>query len=446
MERKQSIVYGAVLLTCVNLFGQVLGFAYRVWLARLIGPVSIGLYQLVMSFYSVMMSLCVSGLTVSVSRMTASYSALHNQRAVRQVVRYALLGSVLLITGFSAALIPISDFVSVSLLGDARTQMGLLLLLPCMLLTGWENVHKNYFYGSKNVIPPAVSEVLEQITRATAILGLLVILSPRSEELQVGIIVIGMIISEVFSATLLTIWYRRRASRLPLTGEPIDSLSKKILAIAGPVALANVSTNLIGSINTIIIPGRLIVSGMDATEAMSAYGVAFGMTMPLLSLPMVFVVAISLVTLPRLSEAVALRARASIHKYIRVSLTLTAVSTMVPSVFLVFFGRGLAVTLFQNPNAGSFLTELVIATVFTSFEYVLSSLLNAMGKQKNAAGNLIAAGCVQLVLTWFLVSRPELRLLGFVYAYMIGNLLGGLLNLRDVKLTVREFDNLALSA
>jgi len=66
--------------------------------------------------------------------------------------------------------------------------------------------------------------------------------------------------------------------------------------IAIPVAGANVCSNLIGSVNSIMIPGRLIAAGMAAEQSLSAYGVAFGMTMPLLSLPMAF---IAFVSMPR---------------------------------------------------------------------------------------------------------------------------------------------------
>ena len=56
-----------------------------------------------------------------------------------------------------------SDPISVYLLGDARTQLGLMLLVPCAALTGVENIHKHFFYGAGLVGPPAVVELLEQL-------------------------------------------------------------------------------------------------------------------------------------------------------------------------------------------------------------------------------------------------------------------------------------------
>ena len=56
---------------------------------------------------------------------------------------------------------------------SARTQLGLLLLLPCILLTGVENLHKHFFYGTGNIRPPAAVELCEQFIRTGAVLGLL---------------------------------------------------------------------------------------------------------------------------------------------------------------------------------------------------------------------------------------------------------------------------------
>ena len=79
-------------------------------------------------------------------------------------------------------LLVFSDGASVYILGDARTQLGLILLVPCLLLTGTENLHKHYFYGTGRVTPAALTELAEQVLKAVVILTLLVVLHPTSPE------------------------------------------------------------------------------------------------------------------------------------------------------------------------------------------------------------------------------------------------------------------------
>jgi stage V sporulation protein B len=438
LNDKNAAWRGVLLLTAVSLFSQVLAFFYRVWLARLIEPEAIGLYQLVIPVYSIVMSLCVSGFTVAVSRLTASYAALGRTRAIRQTVNTARAAYLIMVLGASALIVPFSDGISVHLLGDARTRLGLLILLPCILLTGWENVHKNYFYGRKNVIPPSISEILEQITRVASILGLLYFFSPVYEETQVGLIILGLVISEVFSAGLLTVLYRRDSRRHEPEGAHEPDMWGTVRKIAVPVAAANFLTNLIGSANSVIIPGRLIASGMDSSDALSAFGIAFGMTMPLLALPLVFSGSIGTVMLPRLAESAAINDFAAIRKRLGNALLAAGASVAACTAILIPFGEKIAQALFNNPNAGQYMIPLAIATGFVCFEMLLGTFLNALGKQRQTAANFIFAGLVQLLLTWWGVGLPELRLGGFVLAYIAGGIMGTALCAWDLWVTVRR--------
>ncbi|MCL2030787.1 MAG: MATE family efflux transporter [Oscillospiraceae bacterium] len=437
-RRGLSFAESALVLTGVNLFSQILGFAYRVWLSRMVSPVGLGVYQLVMPVYSVGMSLCVSGLTVAVSRMTAAHLARGRYDGARRAVRLCLMGCVGLIVAVSLAVVPFSDAISVHLLGDARTRAGLLLMLPCMLLTGWENVHKNFFYGAKNVVPPAIAEIAEQGSRAAAVLGLLFWLGPMYEEAQVALIVTGMIASEVVSAGLLTWFYRRHIRRaaertgysLPSRGGggPESAVRWGAVAhIAVPIALSNVVSNLIGSANSVIVPGRLILSGMAPEQALSAFGVAFGMTMPLLGLPMAFIVAVSLTAMPRLTEAASLGDREAVRSRARQA-AVAATAVVVPSMALLIpYGQRAAQALFRNPDAGQFMVPLAIAAAFNCYEYVFGAMLNGLGRQRQTAAVYILTNLLQLALTWVLVARPNLRLMGYVMAYGVSNAIGAVL-------------------
>ena len=66
-----SLLAGTVLLTVVGLFSQIVGFFYRIVLSRLIGAETMGLYQLVMPVYSMLMSMTAGGLTVAVATLSA---------------------------------------------------------------------------------------------------------------------------------------------------------------------------------------------------------------------------------------------------------------------------------------------------------------------------------------------------------------------------------------
>ena len=175
---RTSMLYGTLILTGTSIVSQFLGFVYRILLSRLIGAEVMGLYQLIMPVFSVIMALTAVGLTGAVSNLSSQYHARGNRAAIAQVLRRCLAVFLLLFAAVAAVVVLLYDPISVYLLGDARTQLGLLLLLPCILLTGIENLHKHYFYGTGNIRPPAAVELTEQFIRTGAVLGLLVLLLP----------------------------------------------------------------------------------------------------------------------------------------------------------------------------------------------------------------------------------------------------------------------------
>ena len=141
-----------------------------------------GLYQLIMPVYSVISSITTVGLTVAASTLSAKYQARGDRLGICRVRRSCLTCLVVLLLPVAAVTVAFSDPISVYILGDARTRTGLILLLPCILLTGIENVQKHCFFGMGLVRPPAFSEMAEQIIRAVAVLGLLVLCLPLGGE------------------------------------------------------------------------------------------------------------------------------------------------------------------------------------------------------------------------------------------------------------------------
>ena len=162
----------ALFLTALAAVSQGLSFCYRVALSRLVGAEVMGLYQLLMPVCSVLLSLTAVGLTAAMSNLSSQYLALGNGKGVAQTRRMCLTALGVGLLPVSAAVVAFYDPISVYLLGDARTQLGLILLLPCVALTGVENIHKHFFYGTGVVRPPAVVELMEQFIRAAAVLGL----------------------------------------------------------------------------------------------------------------------------------------------------------------------------------------------------------------------------------------------------------------------------------
>ena len=432
---RPSALKGAGLLTAVGLFSQGLNFCYRIVLSRMAGAEVMGLYQLIMPVYSLLLSCTAVGLTVAVSTLSARYHALGDGGAVRKVLRRGVALFLALFLPLGAGLILCSDAVSVWLLGDARTRLGILLLVPCVLLTGLENLHKHCFYGQGNVRPPAASETVEQLIRTGAVLGLLALFLPQNEERTVGLIVTGMVICEVFSSSTLILLFRRQYSHVKILPQSAKVTFRQLLTVAIPVGCTSLLGTLMGAANSVLIPRELVRGGMEASAALAAFGVLCGMTIPMLALPTGIINALGLTMTPGLARHAALGRWDEVRSTLDYAMRLVSLLIAPVLALLTVVGPDLGKLLFGNGGVGEFMLPLAVGTLFSFWQTVFAGALNGMGHQRRTARTAILCDAVQLCFTFVTVVRWGLA--GFVAGFVLSSLLGVGMDLHNLCRVVR---------
>ncbi len=433
----KSMRYGAFILTFANIFSQLLGFVYRMLLSRAIGAEGMGLFQLIFPFYSLSMSIATSGICVAVSRLSSEYMALGNYRAIKALIKRAIFVFFCIFSVLSAFSALFASGIAEKFLGDSRTRLAVYALIPVIFFTGIENIHKNFFYGTKTVNPPALSDFLEQIIRMSAVLFLLKFLAPQSDELMLVVIVCGMLICEIFSSLFLRAVYLWKSSSFSESGVSDKHMSRKIIKIAIPISLASLFNNLLSSLIVIIIPRRLALSGLTASQALSEFGVLFGMTMPLLNLPSALIVGLGLVMVPKLSENLALGNYSDLKNKISRSITATSFVILPSLAVMVPLGGPLGEAIFNQGASREYILPLAIGTAFSIYMMILGSILNGLGKQNISAFNFLLGNAIELAITYFLAAIPELRLYGYIIAFILSTALTMLLNFIQVIKTCK---------
>lgn len=433
MSDRPSLFRSTLMLTGVGLVSQVFGFLYRIVMARLVGAEVLGLYQLIMPAYAVIQSLCISGLTVAVSVLSSEYHARNNEAALQQLLTTSMRGLVVLWLPLALTVLFQSEWISRRLLGDARTQTGLLLLLPVLLLTGVENLQKHHFYGIGSMRLPAGIELGEKLIHCLSIILLLVLVVPEQDEVSVGLIVTGMLISEIFSSLALTMGRQHHKYLHRNQGgvrENPAALRRRMAKIAIPVSLTALAGNLMGAATSVVIPKLLVVHGLSATQAMEEFGVMLGMTLPLLMVPSAFINALSLALLPRLSEERELGQMASFRRTGEKAM-LSVSYVVLPLIALIAtLGPDLGALLFAEERVGSYILPLAVGVGASCYHTILVCMLNALGKQSQSAAISLFCGGIELLLTAALT--PRLGLGGFVTGFITADVLAVVLCLAFV--------------
>ncbi|MCI8497004.1 MAG: hypothetical protein HFE85_01975, partial [Clostridiales bacterium] len=343
----------------------------------------------------------------------------------------------------AAVTVLFADFWAGEVLGDIRTKKAILLLLPCLLFTGVENTIKACFFGVKQVRPPITSELLEQTVRITAVAVFLFTFRPTDPSMVAALIVCGMIVSEICSAVCLTLFYRKHIRGRHFSSQtnavsPERALSsrellKSICMIALPVAASAILNNFLSSADTVLIPKRLAVSGLGQEGALSAFGAMFGMTLPLVSLPTMFMGPLCNVMTPRLAENMALGNIADVQRKASKAFHLTGLIILPATALLLPLGGIVGEWLFQNEAAADYLPALALASVPLYYQMVSGCVLNAIGLQRLSVVNMVAGGLIQLAFTYFVAGNPLFGMNGFILGYFTSALFMTLFNIHFVR-------------
>lgn len=313
---------------------------------------------------------------MAISVLSSEYHARKNELALGQLMSTGLRGLVVLWLPVALTVVFRQIFIARRLLGDGRTQLGLVLLLPVLLLTGVENLQKHQFYGIGAMRLPAGVELGEQILRSVAIVLLLLLLAPEQEEHSVGLIVVGLLVSEVFSSTALTWgrWKRKRALGSQPPGKRVapGPLRRRMAGIAVPVSLTALAGNLMGAATSVLIPKLLVVHGLEAGEAMEEFGIMLGMTLPLLMIPTAFINALSLALLPRLTEERELGKMAAFRRTGEKAM-LSVSYVVLPLIALIAtLGPDLGELLFAEERVGTCILPLAIGVGAGCYHAILA--------------------------------------------------------------------------
>jgi len=446
----RSLLYGTMILSIANFIVRILGFIYRVFLSRTIGPQGMGLVQLVYPIFFIAIAITTTGIPIAVSRLVSEKMVRHDFHGTRCTMRVAIaLVFTISITITLIALLNL-DFITKVIIKDERTKGALFILLPCIIIIGLGATIKGFFYGQKNIHPPALAEIIEQITRMAVAIGLIFWLMPGENfALSAMLVMLGTVFGELASLLFLHINYGKASKELIFEKHfsNMDSIRKTagdITAIALPITATRLINSLMTAANSILIPQRLVASGLIREQAVDLLGILSGMVMPLMFLPFTITNALTVVIIPNLSESKVMNRWKDIQNKISKAIKLTCLIAFPSTALLASLGKPIGDLLYRLPLVGTLLIPLSFTLPVHALQHASSGILNGLGKQNQAAMHYMVGSLIQLICTWFLVANPSIRIWGMIIGFTLSSLTVCTANinalLKTAKMSFQFFD------
>ena len=161
MKKMSSLGVGAIILLVSGLICKALGALFRLPLTNLLGIEGIGIFQLIMSLYAFALVITCGGVTNSLSKLISTARARNDTKSVAIYLKRSLLIAVGTGVGIGLIFLILGNYIcNFQGIGQNESYSLFIIILP---LGAGLTVLRGYFQGYQNMLPTAISQVLEQV-------------------------------------------------------------------------------------------------------------------------------------------------------------------------------------------------------------------------------------------------------------------------------------------
>ena len=418
----KSLVFikNAIVLTITSLILRSVGIIFRVYLVGIIGSEGIGLYQLIFSVYVLFATFATSGICTAVTRLIADCGD-NNKNVVKTVMRKAVAITLFVAFLSTAIVFLCADFIALNLLKDFRATLALKILSFSLPFMGVSSCIKGYFIARRKTLTPSFAQIFEQIIRISLVVTLLSKFSWMGVTACAAVVLLGDTVAEILSCLFIYIGYLRDKTKLQKGGKAPTEILKSILKVATPIAGGRYVTTALHTAENLIVPIQLALFTLSSKTALSQFGMIKGMAIPILFFPASFLMAMSTMLVPEISEAAAKNNKDKVNSATRKSLKTTLmVSILIASVFFVT-APDLGKIIYHSSDVGYIIRMLSPIVPFMYIESVADGILKGLDQQMHS----FWYNCIDSVLRIgsIFVLVPRFGLTGFLGVMIISNVI-----------------------
>ncbi len=449
--QEKSFQRGALLLLCSAVIVKLIGALFKIPLSSkyCLGDLGFGYFSSAYDLFTPFYALAMAGFPVAVSKTVSEYLAKGRYNDVKQMLnvsrRVYLSAGLICFLCLSAVIYPFSRLTDSTGAGI----YSLFAMTPSVIFCCLMSSYRGYYQGLNNMLPTAVSELLEALCKLVLGFGfgLLTVKITGNVAFGAAAAIFGITVGTAVSTLYLKLYYRFKGdgiSPVKLSGSPIlggRSAAKALVLIAVPVALASLAGNIALIIDALTVRrqlGGLDESSFNIIREMYAYSVADynktaaapitngelsallygirGKAYTLFNLVPTLTTVIGVSAVPVIAGLNTEKDYKALNRNLNSALKLVSLISLPAGIGLFVASDRIMELLYDSAASveiGAPMLKLFgIAAVFAGIGIPLTGILQAMGKQKAALINIGAGAAVKLIIGMLTVSVPEINVKG----------------------------------
>lgn len=414
---KKSFMQGAIVLITANIVVKMIGALYTIPLTNLIGADGIGYYNIAYELYSFLFILSTAGLPVAISKMVSESYALGEYSNVKRIFRCSV--SLFSIVGLLFSLFMFFGAkVFASAVNNDLSYITIMVVAPSVFFIAIMSAFRGFFQGVSNMMPTAISQVLEAILKLGAGFAIALYLIQQGAPIHVvaagaiGGVTLGTIVGSVaLSIIYITSPMVRGLSRLEDRShkkKSNGSILKLLIKYAVPITIGASVLSLTNILDLFVVMNRLGDIGFTQIQANEING-AYGMARKLFNLVPSIIAALGISVLPILSANFAIKNRNMVKKTIESALRICATFAIPSGIGLSALAYPILTLLyFREPEgvaiATPLLTILGFAVVFVCMATLTNAMLQSVGLVNVPVFTMLIGGIIKLIVNYTLIG------------------------------------------
>lgn len=423
MTRLKKYLANGFLMTSVALALRGLAVAFNAYISRKIGAEALGLYTLLGSVYGFALTLALSGINLTTTRLVSDALGENNAQKVRVSMKKCIGYSLFFGLLASSLLLIFADPIGAHILKDIRTVKPLRLCgatLPLIAITSCLN---GYFTAVRRVYKNAVTQVFEQLARITFCAILLDMAFGKDMESSCICLVLGGALAEMLSFTISLFFFvfdKQKPTKMQKDGSLERKTTKKMLSISLPLAASTYFRSALLTIEHILIPIGIEKSGANRTQSLIAYGTLQSMVMPLVLFPSAIIHSFSGLLVPELAELNVQKNKAEI-KYVAGRVChLALVFAIGVAGVMIYFSDELGMQIYGSADAGKYIRLVAHIIPIMYLDTTVDNMLKGLGEHLYTMAINITDTLCSLIMVWILI--PKMGIYGYITLIIVSEI------------------------
>ena len=428
----KSVAKGISILGIAGIVCKVIGLLFSIPLNSIhsaevkSGDVA-ALFYLVYPTYTLLLTISSAGLPVAVSRMVSGFLSRNDVYNARNTFRTALktllsVGAVLSLMMF------LLNSVLVSMVNVRTTSLGFYAISPCVMIVCVLSAFRGLFQGQQNMVPTAVSQLIEQVGKVIISLPLAYVGVHVYHSLEIGAAgaLLGITLAEIIALVYMVVRYRKRKKdfdAIPQSPDekPIDTrmLLRQLILISIPITISACIIPFSQFIDSAMMIQRMKIAGLEEAVALERYGAFTSVVIRLINIPTALALAISISLVPAVSARFSVNNMDGVRRESNTGMRYAFLIGFPCSVGMSLLSRQIVAFFYDGvfsdqkiQLAADLLTFSAMTIVLFTVVQATSSILQGLRKQKIPMYTMIAGVAVKIILNYFLIGTRGIDIHG----------------------------------